>query len=258
MWQNRDNLYTPSADRPGNNGSSFFKVSAYAEENNKDVMYLITGSDLYKYTVTDVNDPTTDTYELVGFSSGRFWLPEGSAGYSQERNLFVRVGKDASHYFTYWQPDAENPSDRTFFEPIVENNATFPFEDLWQYGIDYDPLRERFVLWNGNDVWALTPPDDLLGENWLLSLLLDDTSIDGPHHIWPSSAGVLGSWKYIEELDIFLGLTDGESGDIWAYKPDNWQPNLVPIPGALILFSSGLLLIIGNFSRKTISPQTRN
>ena len=37
-----------------------------------------------------------------------------------------------------------------------------------------------------------------------------------------SGGGVLGKWKYIPELDAFVGLQDTAAGNVWIYKPIGW------------------------------------
>ncbi|MDR4651057.1 MAG: hypothetical protein MRJ52_01455 [Nitrosomonas sp.] len=37
---------------------------------------------------------------------------------------------------------------------------------------------------------------------------------------------ILGKWKYARAPDAFIGLFDSRSGDIWVYKPTNWQPEI--------------------------------
>jgi (2Fe-2S) ferredoxin len=34
--------------------------------------------------------------------------------------------------------------------------------------------------------------------------------------------GILGKWKYIPNLDAFLGLQDAVAGNVWIYKPIGW------------------------------------
>jgi hypothetical protein len=36
--------------------------------------------------------------------------------------------------------------------------------------------------------------------------------------------GVLGKWDYVEKYDVFVGVTDHVTGDVWAYKPEGWTP----------------------------------
>jgi len=35
--------------------------------------------------------------------------------------------------------------------------------------------------------------------------------------------GILGKWKYISNLDVFMGLQDPTQGNVWIYKPVGWQ-----------------------------------
>jgi hypothetical protein len=41
----------------------------------------------------------------------------------------------------------------------------------------------------------------------------------------PSTAigsGALGKWKYVQQLDAFVGLADSYDGNVWLYKPVGW------------------------------------
>ena len=62
--------------------------------------------------------------------------------------------------------------------------------------------------------------------------------------------GVLGKWKYAEELDAFIALEDAVEGNVWAYKPFGWQAAAVPLPGAYALFAGGLLLVAATARRR--------
>jgi hypothetical protein len=50
----------------------------------------------------------------------------------------------------------------------------------------------------------------------------DPASLEPP--IRANFAGVLGKWKYARRFDIFLGVFEGDTGDVYAYKPRGWQP----------------------------------
>src|SRR3546814_11228119 len=95
MWENRDN-------RPDINLVN--GTSAYVEEDGKDVIYF-GRTELWKYTVHDIDDPSKDTYEQVG----RTWAPfscDGAGAYSPDLNAFVRTARYTS---VMWDMDtAEN------------------------------------------------------------------------------------------------------------------------------------------------------
>ena len=35
--------------------------------------------------------------------------------------------------------------------------------------------------------------------------------------------GILGKWKYIAQLDAFVGLQDAVEGNVWILQPIGWQ-----------------------------------
>ena len=208
MWENRDNL-------PATNLVN--STSAYAEEDGKDVIYF-GRRDLWKYTVHDIDDPSKDTYEQVG----RTWEPfggDGAGAYSPDLNAFVRT---AQFKFVMWDLDNAGPGNRNMSFVPDDPTDTFDFSLLADYGMDYDPVRDVFVLWGGDGmVWELAPPDDVSTTGWVLTPL-DSGAVDQ----FPDTrtVGVLGKWKYVAEQDIYIGVNDSRNGDVWVYKPDDWQP----------------------------------
>lgn len=237
MWENRDNVGQTMG--PFINGTT-----AYITENGKDVLY-IGGRDLWKYTVNDIDDPSQDTYEKVG----RFWNAFDGAGagaFDPVLNAYVRT---ANGSFLYWDLDTAGPAnDNILFTP---EDPTGEFALSALYGMDYDAVRHRFVLWDGNgSLWELLPPEILGPTGWVVSRI-DPAGLEQPDvSELPIFTGVLGKWKYLPELDLYAGVTDPLTGDIWIYKPEEWSPG--PIPqfavaappmGAILLAVPALLLL---------------
>jgi hypothetical protein len=230
MWENRDNL--PLNSGPGSFSYGLLNgTTAYAKENGKDVLYISDGN-LWKYTVHDVNDPSKDTYEKVGI----YWGGEahGYAGaFDPTRNVFLKsIGGGK---FTYWDLNQAGGGNKNQVFVPTDLSGGFRFDQLNAYGMDFDPVRGNYVLWNGNaEVWILTPPTTLGGSGWTLrkqSLFGLDApeQADGMSNGGPYFTGVLGKWKYVAEQDIFLGVIDPVEGTIWAYKPGSWDPdNVLP------------------------------
>ena len=96
------------------------------------------------------------------------------------------------------------------------------------YGMEYDSVRDRFVLWDGDaDIWYLTPPDQPAREGWTVEKAQLHPSTQAPAEPDPAGfRGVLGKWDYVDKYDIFVGVTDSITGDVWAYKPQGWTPQL--------------------------------
>ena len=38
-----------------------------------------------------------------------------------------------------------------------------------------------------------------------------------------ASTGVTGKWRYAPDLDAFIGLQHKIDGNVWAFKPAQWQ-----------------------------------
>ncbi len=235
MWTNRDNLIpsTPGEVLPNNFINS---ATAYAEENGVDVLYLQTNNRLFRYSAFSNSDASQDTYEIVGtVQSGSTFAGQGAGAYDPQRKIFVRTSGST---FTFWDLDQPNGviATNVIFTP-VDAEGTFDFSKLIYFGLDYDHLRQVFLLWDGNqDVWQLVPPQDLASGAWTLSRITPDglavpqNSIVNP---------VLGKWKYARALDAYIGLYDAWSGDIWVYKPANWQPEIENVGVAIASFEDG-------------------
>ena len=223
MWENRDNLQPPPGGdyTPGYGSASFINGStAYAEENGKDVLYIQVSGEIYRYVVNDLNDASMDSYERLGRYRTYPFTGTGAGAYSPGQNIYVRT---ARNIFTYWNLDNPGTNNENRIINPVQSNGIFPLSLLESFGLDYDPVRDRFLLWGGdNTPWELQNPDDLASGQWTLEPLQTNSS-----PVPNSPLGQLcicGKWKYIAALDVFLGMIDQYEGQIWAYKPESWQP----------------------------------
>jgi hypothetical protein len=93
------------------------------------------------------------------------------------------------------------------------------------HGMDYDPVRSVFALWDGGgDVWYLVPPSGgsaFATSGWTLRR----APVSGSNAPAVSmSTGILGKWKYLPSHDVMMGLGDGYEGQVWVYKPVGWRP----------------------------------
>ncbi len=91
--------------------------------------------------------------------------------------------------------------------------------------MDFDPVRSAFVLWDGGGaVWYLRPPASgpaFTASGWTVSA----APVSGAD--FPAvrmTAGILGKWKYIPSHDVMMGLGNATEGQVWVYKPVDWQP----------------------------------
>ncbi len=226
MWENRD-AWGHDLENRSLPGSMINAATGYAEENGKDVVYLSarpsgTSAALYKVTFNDINAPELDTWEFVGrrwYGSSR----KGAGAFDPARNMFMRT---TGQLFVYWDLDQAGPQNRDVVFTPDDPSGEFNFSLLEQYGLDYDPIDQNFVLWSGDgDVWVLEPPPVKSPIGW--TLIKQPT----PQSATPTNdlgTGVLGKWKYIPGLDAFLLLQDSYLGNIWLYKPVGWQSPAPP------------------------------
>ncbi|MDX2367650.1 MAG: Ig-like domain-containing protein, partial [Colwellia sp.] len=223
MWANRDinaNISgSPSLPSKYINGSTAVTV-----ENGVDVIYLTasaggTAQQLYKHTITDINDPTQDSWEQVG----RYWNGfggKGSGAYSPLSNVFVRT---AGGSFVYW--DLTTPGASNKNELFTPEDPSGLFSLTGYYGMDFYPINNTFYLWNGStDVWKLTPPSQISTLGW--SIAKDNLFVSSAPN-GDAGTGIIGKWKFAEDLNVFVGLQDVSEGNIWIYKPVGWQ---APVP----------------------------
>jgi hypothetical protein len=239
MWQNRD-LYTllPLSSLPANHTSG---TTAYAGTGNADIVLLTarqglsTAQHLFRYEIVDPDDATRDRMSRIGrFTGGA--SGRGAGAFDPDLNVYVRtVIGSSSAYFYFWdlrRAGSDNP------------NVIFAPRDLsggWKldrgYGLDFDPVRGQYLLWGGSgEVWTLRAPATASALGWTLERLPTPSSVDTPSSGYDGvslekGGGVLGKWKYIPELDAFLGLQDTSAGNVWLYKPIGWtRPGTPPRP----------------------------
>lgn len=225
MWQNRENFR--NASQPGwpwwalNNG-----CTAYAREGGKDVVYVRYGvNDLYRYTINSLYDTTQDTWERVGV----YWGGPGAkatCGIDPVGKTFLRTATN-SVPFVYWDLNTPGPNNHDVMVTPADPGGQFTAymasgaRDIADCGMDFDPKRGQYALWCGDGrVWMLKPPATPSPTGWVV------TQQRTPLGAVPNGdvgTGILGKWKYIDNLDVFLGVQDIVQGNIWLYKPAGWQ-----------------------------------
>lgn len=226
MWQNRDAV-TRNGTGVARPNSFVNGTSAYATEDGREVLYVsespATGGDLFRYRIGSLEEPALDSWELVGVGN-KSYSDQGAGALDPGRGLYLRTARFSGAYgIVMWSlrfPGASNPPIR--FLPR-DPDSTFVMSK--QHGMDYDPRRDAFVLWDGGpDVWYLRPPasgSPLVTTGWSV----ERAPVDGataPDSL--GSVGILGKWKYVEAYDVMMGLGDSSEGAVWVYKPVNWQP----------------------------------
>jgi Ca2+-binding RTX toxin-like protein len=239
MWDNRNTIVVrgQGAHRPE---SSFINsTSAYAPHLGKDAMLVTTHPDLsgklYRYVINDLADPDQDTWELVGIKDNSY-SGKGAGAYDPGRNIFIRnaapLRSTGSPFILAWDLNKAGPTNKNVRIELASLSSEFAGETLINCGTDFDAARNAFAIWcTGRDVWYLTPPDTFGASGWSLqrSPIGDATGFSPPAYVvtdvpGASFTGVLGKWKYARRFDIFLGVFEEDSGNIYAYKPFGWQP----------------------------------
>jgi hypothetical protein len=99
---------------------------------------------------------------------------------------------------------------------LASGNVTLP-----NCGFDFDARRNRFALWCGDGrVWMLTPPATASPVGWTIVRQPAPTLAQPNGDV---GTGILGKWKYIPNLDAFIGLQDytlGQHLDLQAGRLD--------------------------------------
>ena len=226
MWQNRD-LYQFMTGLP-----VFFSngTTAYAEEDGQDVVYVSgvsggTAQKLYRYVVRDPSDALTDSVEIVG----TYWegfSGRGAGGLDPSRRTFVRTAVNTTSWFVYWDLSKPGPGNRNVRFFPVDLSGGFTLNR--GYGLDFDTRRGHYAMWaGGQEVWLLKSPPVLARDGWTVELApAAATTVPPPPPLQTGSelgGGVLGKWKYIPELDAYLGIENNVKGNIWIYKQAGWQ-----------------------------------
>ena len=240
-WQNRDSVVSNGSGlvRPTNFVSG---TSAYAQHGDRDSI-LVTetpydGGKLFRYTINDISDPALDEWQLVGVRGKSSYANQGAGAYDPTREIYARTANSsAGPVLVAWSLLDPGPGNTSINVPLHDSTGTFALSV--GHGMDFDAVRRAFVLWDGGpDVWYVTPPDAFGTVGWTVSRATtnggklapdrNSGSYTSPSGKVTPSRGILGKWKYARAYDVFLGVEDPVNGDVWVYKPANWQPVVQP------------------------------
>jgi hypothetical protein len=227
MWSNRESWLNASATSQPPAEHFINGCTGYAVENGHDVVYYRSFRALHRYEVVDVNNPAADIWKQVGI----YWESGGTTGtcaYDAGRKIFLASNEYWGKPFAFWNVATPGPNNReVMFTPV---DPTGEFMALWTSGaikttdcaLDFDPVRNNYKFWCGDGrVWTLTPPAGtaVTATGWTI------TKAPTPSGVVPNeliSNGVMGKWKHIPNLDVFMGLSGRDAGNIWIYKPVGW------------------------------------
>ena len=221
MWENRDIYVNIPGDPTLPRGGHLQGATAYSPENGSDVVYVsaipggAAAQELYKYVVADIGNPSSDTWEWIGRNFAGIG-GQGAGAYDQGLNIFTRT---SGTRFYFWDLNtAATPTDLVLFDPF---DPTGELSGDANYGLDYDPIRNQYLLFTGFDVWSLKAPAAPSAHGWLAEKQ-PPPSLPHPSFDVGPTTGILGKWKYIPNLDGFMLLEDATAGNIWVYKPAGW------------------------------------
>jgi Ca2+-binding RTX toxin-like protein len=231
MWDNRNSIMIRGSGTHRPDVSFINGTSAYTAHGGKDAVYVTVHPDksgkLFRYVVNDVQDPDKDTWELVGIPDNAY-TGKGAGAYDSARNFYVRTaGPATSTKILAWNLDNAGIANKSIRISTSSLSKDFPASSLQACGMDYDSVRAAFAIWcTGRDVWYLTPPAVFGTLGWTLTRAAagDPTGFAPPFKEASGFPGVLGKWKYARRFDVFFGVFEGDTGNVYAYKPSGWRP----------------------------------
>jgi hypothetical protein len=224
MWSNRESWLNASASSAPPAETLSNGCTGYAVEAGRDVVYLRTASRLYRYEINDLANPAADVWKQVnryyyGGSGG-----QSTCGYDPLRKIFLSTHLKTP--FIFWDLSNSNPGNMDKMITPVDPSGEFPTLlssgeiKMRNCGLEFDPVRKDFKLWCGDGrVWTVTPPPTLGASGWtIVKAALPGSAVPTES----LGTGILGKWKYVPNLDVFMGLADAVQGNIWVYKPHGW------------------------------------
>jgi hypothetical protein len=273
MWTNRMGSMTAGSSL--GTGGFVDGATAYRIENNKDVVYVTMTAgcsgcsgfrSLYRYEVGDVRNGGKDDLRKVGESKQPAWTaangtdfgsaaPTGqnTATIDSHHNLFVHTvtAPGFTADLGVWdltQSDAANPSGNLNRPIHLIDSQGMDFAMTDKFAIEFDDASGKFMLWDGTQggkLWMTEAEYDANGQlksTWTI-LEVNAASGSGPSGNFVN--GVLGKWKYVEELGAFVALNEYNAitgdAEVWFYKASAIAP--VPEPGTYALLLAGLAAV---------------
>lgn len=226
MWSNRESWLNASATSTPPKEVLSNGCTGYAVENGRDVVYVRSAHRIYRYEIKDLANPAADTWQQVGMYYYGNSGGQGTCAYDPDRKLLLSTHNQKAP-FIYWTfnklvpnnlDTLVSPTDPTGeFQALLASNSALMSH---QCAIEFDPVRRNFKLWCADGrIWTVTPPPVLGAQGW--SIVKEPTPV-GTVPNESIGTGILGKWKYIPNLDVFMGLADAVQGNIWLYKPRGW------------------------------------
>lgn len=207
--------------------------AVYREEGGKDVVYYLAGSSTSRgvYRAVLNQDWRDDTFERVCSAGNDAGGGQGAIALDTARSviLYPLRGSQAN-LMQFCDLKTAGLSNQwkwiTAFDGDPADVAEMIAGFTSRQGVDYDPIRDHFVIWEkGPNVWAIKPPEGnpTPATGWTVTKLTAVTT-PAPPDIWEESqSGTHGKWQYAPDLDAFVGVIRPTQGEVWAYRPTSWQ-----------------------------------
>ena len=200
------------------------------KEAGADVAYALFASNAWRISFAE--DWRNDAITKVG----RYWAETQdtlrAVAIHNAANLFVSTG-NATKPLTFWDLDYAGAGNND--KSVLAANlggagaSSFLSEDIRKAGMAYDPVRNRLLAWlDGGRIYEITVPTGkpTPTTGWTVTVLVDPASTrpQTPAEMGANaSSGVTGKWRYAPDLDAFIGLQHKTDGNVWAFKPAQWQ-----------------------------------
>ena len=205
-------------------------AGAAGQESGVDVGYALFASNAWR--IAFAPDWRNDVITKVG----RYWSETQdtlrAVALHNGANLFVSTG-NATKPITFWDLDYAGSTNND--KSVLAENlggagaASFLSESIGTAGMAYDPVRDRLLVWfDGGRLYEITVPagKPTPTTGWAVTVLVDPATSrpQTPAELGANaSTGVTGKWRYAPDLGAFIGLQHNTDGNVWAFKPAQWQ-----------------------------------
>jgi hypothetical protein len=229
MWDDRDTVRNRGTGSVRPSGDWVNATSAYVNVSGRDAV-LITESPrtrgrLFRYTINDVSDPGSDSWELVGIDLIGYGN-QGAGAYDPVRKLYARTANTPAGWgLVVWSLEQPGPANLSYF--IKPATGSGPLALNGYFGMDFDVARGAFVLWDGGpDAWYVTPSDG--ADSWTAQKAARNATGPLPSQqdgaltvngVTAAQRGVLGKWKYAADYDVFFGVINPTAGTFGSISP---------------------------------------
>lgn len=192
-------------------------------DSNTGLVFLHDTYDLYSYRYT------TDTFTRLTNGADPYLGYHSTGTVDTKRRRFYIVGYNTSidagqvHYYDI------GPSSTYRLQTVSTTGGASVINSSYP-GLEYDPVTDRVIAWNGGDtVYALDPSTHVWSS-------FTYTGGPGPANPW-SNTGTLGRWRYAPFYNVFVVVNDVNQ-DVYTMRisgpgapppPPDTTPPAVPV-----------------------------